>query len=114
MDWFQLLAYFAVWAVVLMIVLEGFAWLLYRVARLPRPFPLLFGLLLYGVEACIFALPLLGLEIVQGPPKTSSEAIRSVGLVGYLVCLLLAVLFFRHRHLNALRALGYFQPKVRR
>jgi hypothetical protein len=109
MIWLQLLAYFAVWTTVLIAVLEAFAWLLRRVARLPRPLPLLLGLLLYGVVACAFALPLFGLELVQGPHATSSEATRSVGLLGYLVCLLLAVLFFRRRHLDALKALGHFQ-----
>jgi len=111
MNWFQLLVYFAVWTVVLMAVLEGFAWLLCRVARLPRPLPLLFGLLLYGVVAFTFALPLFGLEIIQGPRETSSETIRSVGLLGYLACLLLAVLFFKYRHLDALKALGYFKSR---
>lgn len=114
MIWLQLFTYFVAWTVALIAVLEVFAWLLRRVARLPRPLPLLFGLLLYGVVACTFALPLFGLELVQGPPETSSEAMRSVGLLGYLACLLLAVLFFRRRHLEALKALGYFQPRVRR
>lgn len=109
MNWFQLLAYFVVCTVALMAVLEAFAWLLRRVALLPRPLPLILGLLLYGVVACAFTLPLFGLELVQGP----SEAMRSVGLLVYLVCLLLAVLFFRRRHLDALKALGYFQPRSR-
>ncbi|MCB1902290.1 hypothetical protein [Cognatazoarcus halotolerans] len=113
MTWLQLLAYFAVCTVALMAVLEAFAWLLRRVALLPRPLPLLLGLLLYGVVACAFALPLFGLELVQGPSASSSEAMRSVGLVGYLVCLLLAVLFFRRRHLDTLQALGYFRPRSR-
>ncbi|ALV07386.1 hypothetical protein [Roseateles depolymerans] len=113
MIWLQLLAYFAAWTIALMAVLEVFAWLLRRVARLPRPLPLVLGLLLYGVVACTFALPLFGLELVQGPRAASSEEMRSVALMGYLVCLLLAVLFFRRRHLVALRALGYFQSRLR-
>ena len=113
MIWLQLLTYLAVCTVALMAVLEAFAWLLRRVAPLPRPLPLLLGLLLYGLVACAFALPLFGLELVQGPRTAASEAMRSVGLLGYLVSLLLAVLFFRRRHLDTLKALGYFQPRSR-
>jgi hypothetical protein len=113
MNWFELFTYFAVCSVALIAVLEAFACLLRRVAPLPRLLPLIMGLLLYGVVACAFVLPLFGLELVQGQSAASSEAMRLVGLLGYLVCLLLAVLSFRRRHLGALKALGYFQPRSR-
>lgn len=112
MFWLQLLAYFAAWTLALMAVLEVFAWILRRAARLPRPLALLLGLLLYGVVGCTFALPLFGLELVQGPRAAPDENMRLVGLTAYLACLLLAVLFFRHRHLVALKALGYFQSRM--
>jgi hypothetical protein len=112
--WLQLLAYFVVCTVALITVLEVFAWLLRRIAHLPRPIPLLVGLLLYGFVVCAFTLPLFGLELVQGPRATSNEAMRSVGLLGYLVCLLLAVLEFWRRHASAFKALGYFHSKSRR
>jgi hypothetical protein len=114
MNWVQLSLYFVVWTVVLMAVLEGFAWLLCRVARLPRPFPLVLGLLLYGVVAGTFFLGILGLEILQGPLISHNQTDREVFLLGYLACWLIGILFFRHRHLDALRALGYFQSRTRR
>lgn len=113
MIWIQLLAYFAVWTVALLAILEAYAWLLRRVARLPRPLPLLLGLLLYAVLACAFALALLALEFVLSTQEESDELVRSVGLVGYLICLLLGALFFKRRHLDALKGLGYFQPRSR-
>lgn len=113
MIWTQLLAYFAAWTVALMAILEAYAWLLRHVARLLRPLPLLFGLLLYAALACTFALALFALEFVLGPKEESDELLRSVGLVGYLICLLFGVLFFKHRHLDALRGLGYFKPRSR-
>jgi hypothetical protein len=114
MIWIKLLAYLTVWTVVLMAVLEAYAWLLRCVARLSRPLPLLLGLLLYVVLACAFALALFVLDFVLGPPEESGELVRSVGLVGYLICLLLGAMFFKRRHLNTLKALGYFQPRSRR
>ena len=111
MVWIQLLGYFIVWTIVLMGVLEVFARCLRHFARLPRLFALLLSLVLYGVVACVFALPLFGLELVQPRAATHSEAVRMAGLIAYLVSLLLAVLFFRRRHLDTLKALGYFQPR---
>ncbi|MDP3871128.1 MAG: hypothetical protein Q8Q80_00570 [Methyloversatilis sp.] len=113
MIWILLLAYFASWAVALMAVLEVYASLLRHVARLPRPLPLLLGLLLYAVLASAFALALFALEFVLGTQEESDEFVRSVGLVGYLMCLLLGALFFRRRHFDALKKLGYFQPRSR-
>lgn len=113
MTWFQLLAYFAFCTVALIAVLEAFAWLLRRIAPLSRPLPLLLGLLLYGIVACAFALPLFGLEFAQKSSAAPNETMRSVGLLGYLVSLLLAVMFFKRRHLDALKALGYFLPRSR-
>ena len=114
MNWIQLSLYFVVWTVVLMAVLEGFAWLLCRVARLPRPLPLVLGLLLYGVVAGTFFLGIFALEILQGPLTSHSETDREVFLLGYLACWFVGILFFRHRHLDALKSLGYFQPRARR
>lgn len=109
MIWFQFVGYFVACTVALMAVLEVFALLLRLVAHLPRPFPLIFGILLYVAVACTYALPLFGLEIVLG--LQASEPMRLAGLTGYLVCLLIATLYFRHRHLYALKALGYFQSR---
>lgn len=109
MIWIQLLAYFVVCTVVLIAVFEVFAWLLRRIVCLARPFPLLIGILLYVIIACVFVLPLFGLEFLQRPYLASFELVRLVGGVGYLTSLLLAVLFFRHRHLDALKSLGYFR-----
>lgn len=111
MIWAYLLGYFVACTVGLVVVLEVFAWLLRHLARLRRPFPLLLGLLLYGGVAFMFALPLIGLEFFQSQRAAASAPFRSLGLVGYLVSLLLAVLFFRRRHLHSLKGLGYFQPR---
>jgi hypothetical protein len=56
MNWTHLSLYFVVWTVVLMAVLEGFAWLLCRVARLPRPFPLV--LAVFRVRSCLLPVTL--------------------------------------------------------
>ncbi len=112
MIWLKLVGFFVAATVSLLVVMEVFAWLLRLVARLPRPFPLLLGILLYGVVACAFAFIFFGLEFVLGPQ--ASETLRLVGLTGYLVCLLLVTLIFRHRHLHALKVLGYYQPRTPR
>lgn len=111
MLWFRLLVFLVVCTAALMVVLEAYAWFLRRVAKLPRPLPLLLGLLCYLVVAFAFALPLFGLQILLGFGAATSEFVRWVGMLGYLLSLLLAVLFFRYRHLDALKSLGYFQPR---
>lgn len=113
MVWIQLFIYDAFCAAAAMIVLEIFALMLRLVANFPRPLPLLFGLILYGFVALCFALPLLGLERISWSPGSASELFRAVALIGYLLSLLLAVLFFKWRHLNALKSLGYFQSRSR-
>ncbi len=110
MIWFQLVLFLVAATVLLMVVMEGFALLLRQVARLPRPFPLLLGISLYVVVAFAFGLVVFGLEFVLGPQ--ASETLRLVGLTGYLVCLWLVILIFRHRHLDALKKLGYYQPRA--
>jgi len=113
MIWIQLLTYHAFCAAAAMVVLEIFAFMLRIVARFPRPLPLLFGLVFYGLVALCFALPLLGLERINWAHGSSSELFRTMGLIGYLSSLLLAVLFFKWRHLAALKSLGYFQSRSR-
>jgi hypothetical protein len=108
MVWIELLAYDAFCAVAAMIVLEVFAWNLRVVANFPRPLPLLLGLILYGLVAFCFALPLLGLGRISWSQGSSSPLFRTMALIGYLISLLLAVLFFKWRHLAVLKSLGYF------
>lgn len=113
MIWIQLITYHAVCAAAGMIVLEIFAFMLRTVARFPRPLPLLFGLIFYGLVALCFALPLLGLQRIDWAHGSSSELFRTMGLIGYLLSLLFAILFFKWRHLATLKSLGYFQNRSR-
>ena len=108
MIWLKLIAYLVICTVGLMVVLEGYAWLLRRVARLPHPLLLLLGILLYCVIACLFALPGFGLELVLGS-LYAYDTIRYVGIIGWGVSLWIAALFFRYRHLAVLKSHGYFQ-----
>lgn len=107
----EIFFYFVACTVALVAILEAYAWLLRRAALLPRPFPLLLGLFLYVVVACAFALPLFGIQVAQGARTAVGDAARWVEILGYLVSLWVPVLFFRRRHVDALKALGYFQPR---
>lgn len=111
--WLHLFVYLIVWTITLIGVLEAYAWLLRLVARLPRPLPLVLGLLLYVTVACICALVFYVPEFVLGP-RESSELAREMWMGGYLVSAFLAILVFRHRHLDALKKLGYYQPRTPR
>lgn len=109
----QLVGYLVVCLVVLIVVLEAFAWALRAMVRLQQPVRLLLGLLLYSLVAFFFALPLLGLQYIdRGGAGNSGEPFRTVALIGYLVALLLAVLLFGRRHLGNLKGLGYFQGRT--
>lgn len=108
MNWISFAFYFLVWTGAIIAVLEGFAWLLGRVARLPRPFPLMLGILFYGIVASTFFLGIFGLEILQGPLTSHNETDREIFLIVYLACWLVGILFFRRRHLDTLKSLGYF------
>jgi hypothetical protein len=111
MFWIQLLAYDAFCTLAVIVVLEIFAWSLRIVAKLPRPLPLLIGLIFYGIVAFCLVIPLLGLERINWSQGDASELFRAIALIGYLLSLLIAILFFRRRHLATLKTLGYFQSR---
>ena len=107
MAWLKLITYFTVWAVVLIMAIEIYSWLLRRAARLPAPAPLILGLISYVAVAGTYALPLLGLELIQG--SQPDETLRLVNLSLYLACILIPTWYFRRRHLDTLKAMGYFR-----
>jgi len=111
MVWVQLLTYNVFCTVAAMVVLELFAWSLRSVANSSRSVRLLTGLVLYALVVFLFVLPLFGLERMIGVYERSDELFRHVSLIGYLLSLVLAILFFKSRHLAVLKSLGYFRSR---
>lgn len=112
MIWTFLFGYFFLCIFALLIVLEAFAWALRRVAFLWHPLKIVFGILSYCIFSFALILPLFGLEIIPEYPAANDEFTREVVLIAYLFLLLLLVLFFRWRHLDSLKTMGYFQAKI--
>ena len=110
MIWLTLIVYYTISTVVIAVVLEGYAWLLRRLACLPRPLPLLLGNLLCCVVACALVLSYFGLAFVLDSYMASDTG-RLVGLLGWTMSLLFTAWLFKHRHMAALQALGYYQNR---
>jgi TPR repeat protein len=114
MIWLKVLAWFALCAVALMVVMEGYAWLLRRAACLPRPLMKLSEFVLGLVCACMaLLLPLFGLALLGPVVSSVFDTILFVWLAACLPCALPAALLFRCRHEAALKSLGYFQPAAK-
>jgi hypothetical protein len=116
MIWLGVLGYFAVWAVVLIAVFAGYAKLLRSAARLPGSAKLIVSFVIYVVVACILVMPLLGLAFNETwrAAVNSNSVFAVVFLLGYSISVCPGILYFKRRHLDALKGLGYFQPRSRR
>jgi hypothetical protein len=109
MDWFKLMLYFTSLTIVLMVIFEVYARLLYRIVCLPRPLrmslaPLLHCVVVIGAMLC---LPLSGLCLVLESLQRSD--LLYVGKLGCSMSILIAALFFFFRHYITLKSLGYYQ-----
>lgn len=113
MIWFELAAYFFVWAIVLVGMLEVYAWLLRLGASLPPLLRLIAGLSVYLFVALIMVAPLLG---VGGQHRWRSVgktfvAFDLIYLLGYLCAVLPSIVYFKITHLKQLKRLGYFKDR---
>ncbi|MBX9847750.1 MAG: hypothetical protein K2X64_00545 [Rhodocyclaceae bacterium] len=116
MLWLQVLAYFVIWSILMVASFAAYAKLLRFVARFSDPIKLLLGLTIYIVFACILVLPLAGLAMNEKwrLAVNSSSAFAVAFLGGYLLAMVPGAVYFRRRHMDALKGLGYFQNRPQR
>ncbi len=116
MIWIQLLAYFAVCSAVLFAAFSGYAKLLYFAARFSNPVRTLLGLGIYLVISCVLVSPLAGLVVNETwrLAVNSNPVFAVLFLLGYLLSVFPGALYFKRRHLDRLKALGYFKSRSHR
>lgn len=90
-------------------MLEVFACILKYLSELPGYFKIFTGIICYCVIGLAFLLPIFGLEFYQLNILRFNEKERLIVMVGYILCLLISVMFFRVRYIKCLRSMGYFK-----
>lgn len=113
MIWIQVIAYFTVCSVALFALFSGYAKLLYFVARFSNPVRILLGLVIYLVISCVLVLPLAGLVMNETwrLAVKSNPVFAVLFLLGYLLSVVPGALYFKRRHLDKLKVLGYFKSR---
>lgn len=111
MIWIQLLTYFAVCSAVLFVAFSVYAKLLHFAARFRNPVRMLLGLGIYLVISCVLVSPLAGLVVNETwrLAVNSSPVLAVLFLLGYGLSVFPSALHFKRRHLDELKALGYFK-----